>query len=67
MHLGYFVFSLNPFLDCIEVILLIKMTSVWMLVALHTRPPMFGKFLVHSWRWCGDLDEDHLYWSIERC
>ena len=67
VHLGYFLCLLNTFLDCITVFLLIKMTCVRMLVVLHTTPPMFGKFLVHALRRCGDLDEDHLYWFIERC
>ena len=61
VHLGYFLCLWNPSLDCITAILSIKMTSVQMLVVLHTTPPMFGKFLVHAWRWCGDLDEDHRY------
>jgi len=29
------------------------------LVVLLTKPSMFGKFLVHAWRWCGGLNIEH--------
>ena len=31
---------------------------------LHTRPSMFGKFLVHPCRQCGGLNEEYLYLFI---
>ena len=41
------------------------MTFCWELVVLHTRPSMFGKFLVDAWRWCRGLNKEHLQQFIE--
>ena len=41
------------------------MTFGWELVILHTRPSMFGKFLVDAWRWCRGLNKEHLHQFIE--
>jgi hypothetical protein len=46
------------------------------LVVLLTEPSMFGKFLVHAWRSCGDLNNEHSIsvhegsnsvWHAKRC
>ena len=35
------------------------------LVVLNTKPSMFGKFLVHAWRWCGGLNKEHYILVME--
>ena len=29
------------------------------LIVVHTTPPIISKFLVHAWRSCGGLHEEH--------
>jgi hypothetical protein len=36
------------------------MTFGMELVVLLTKPSMFGKFLVHVWRYCGGLNKENI-------
>lgn len=51
-------FEASGFLE-IRLIHQLNMTFGGESVVLHTRPSIFGKFLVRAWRYCGGLNEEH--------
>ena len=46
---------------CSDIRLIFRLTMTFgrELVIWLTKPSMFGKFMVHVWRWCGGLNKEH--------
>jgi hypothetical protein len=43
----------------VRVVLTLNMTFDQDLVVLQVILSMFGRFVVHSWRWCGGMNKEH--------